>query len=249
MSIRWNHESIYPSDAMEPKKIFKKTFILGSIAGSVGASIHDYKPGINEDGGRVAYSADRKHIICIMIDGHKQRDTTEILLDTFKELVDTSSWIGVDSDFIPFCHRFSKLAISNLKEKQAIGWASYILLGIDRVEKSLHYYSVGDCMIFAHDPKRLWGPYYQIGSRHYYEWINTEEVIGYHTGRVKFNEGTRIIIVTDGVIDYPVIKMNSIEKIFNIETTECEAAALVKYALDHNLDHDDNITAIFLKMD
>ncbi|MCY3414535.1 MAG: hypothetical protein INQ03_23000 [Candidatus Heimdallarchaeota archaeon] len=246
MSLKWNDISFYPSKALEPNKIFKISFPLGSLAGSVGKKIHDYKPGINEDGGCVVYSEDLRHIICIVIDGHKERDTTEILLDTFRDLIYTSQWIGVDDDFITFCHRLTEQALMNLREKQTVGWASYSIVGIDRVRKTLQYFSVGDVMIFAHDDKRHWGPYYQIDSRNYYEWINKDELIGYHMGRVKYNEGTELIIATDGLIDYPVIKMNNIEKIYSMKGSDCVAENLVRFALEHNQQRDDNITIIYL---
>ncbi len=248
MSIRWNHVSIYPEEMLEPKKIVDKTFPLGSVAGCVGIRHHKKKPGINEDGGRIVYSEDQNHIMCILADGHKERDGTEILLDTFKELVDSSRWSGLDVDFIPFCHRFNILALKNLKTSNAKGWASYTMVGIDRLANTIRYFSVGDVMVFAHDPDREWGPYYQIGSRHYYEWINQNELIGYHTGRIKFHDKQRIIITTDGVIDEPVINMDSIKAIFDIENIKNEAYAIVDYSLKNNPEHDDNITTIFLRM-
>ncbi|MHA2098698.1 MAG: hypothetical protein ACW99A_08420 [Candidatus Kariarchaeaceae archaeon] len=243
--------SIYPSEAMKPNVITEHTFKFGSIAGCVGNEVNpDKKPGINEDGGLVVVT-DTK-IISIMIDGHYSRDVTDILLDVFTEnMQQNSQQLDMeveDYNFLKTCNWYTRRVLERLKELNSEGEASFMISLIDLQHNRLLLYSVGDVMLFIADPMRGWAPYYQLGQRHYYEWINKTGVAGYHFHSIEYNPSMSIIITTDGLIDDPVISIKDIEKIFRViknPTEISKAGTLVKYALDE-LDFDDNITTIYI---
>ncbi|MFV2015322.1 MAG: hypothetical protein ACC656_07840 [Candidatus Heimdallarchaeota archaeon] len=243
--------SVYPREAMEPNEVIECEFQFGSIAGSVGNEINpSKKPGINEDGGMVIVTENK--IISLLIDGHYSRDTTNILLDEFKKNIDENSQqlhVEVeDYNFLKTCNWFTRKVIEELRDFNAEGEASFMISLIDLQRNKLLLYSVGDVMLFINDPLRGWAPYYQLGQRHYYEWINRSGVAGYHFHSIEYNTSMSIIITTDGLIDDPVIHIEEIEKIFHLVNNTDEnnkAGTLVKYALKE-LDFDDNITCIHI---
>ena len=86
-NLQYEIFSIYPSETMKVNEVNEFKFPFGSIAGSVGNELNPKKkPGLNEDGGMVIVSETK--IISLMIDGHYSRDTTDILLDVFKQNIE-----------------------------------------------------------------------------------------------------------------------------------------------------------------
>ncbi len=186
---------------MEPNDITEYEFQFGSIAGCVGNEINpSKKPGINEDGGMVIVT--KSMIISLMIDGHYSRDTTNILLDEFKKNIEENSrqleMEIEDYNFLKTCNWFTRNVHEKLREFNADGEASFLISLIDLQKNRLLVYSVGDVMLFINDPLRGWAPYYQVGQRHYYEWINRSGVAGYHFHAIDYNPRMSIIITTDG---------------------------------------------------
>jgi len=236
---------------MEPNDITEYEFAFGSIAGCVGNEINpSKKPGINEDGGMVIVA--KSMIISLMIDGHYSRDTTNILLDEFKRNIEENSeqldMEVEDYNFLKTCNWFTRSVHEKLREFNADGEASFMISLIDLQKNKLLTYSVGDVMLFINDPLRGWAPYYQVGQRHYYEWINRSGVAGYHFHSIEYNPRMSVIITTDGLIDDSVIRMQDVEDLFKVldkPNQNTNAGALVKYALEER-DFDDNITCIFI---
>ncbi len=243
--------SIYPDETMEANEFTEFKFSFGSIAGSVGNEINPTKkPGINEDGGMVVVTETK--ILSLMIDGHYSRDTTTILLDQFKLNIEENheqlEMVVEDYNFLKTCNWYTKRVLAKLKEADAEGEASFMIALIDLEQNRLLLYSVGDVMLFIADPHRGWTPYYQLGQRHYYEWINKFGIDGYHFHSIEYNPAMSIIITSDGLIDDPVISIKDIESIFQVikkPSDITKAGTLVKYALDE-LDFDDNITTIYI---
>ncbi|OLS26753.1 MAG: hypothetical protein HeimC2_14100 [Candidatus Heimdallarchaeota archaeon LC_2] len=243
--------SVYPNDAMKPNVLTEYKFKFGSIAGCVGNEINrKKKPGINEDGGMVIVTETK--ILSLMIDGHYSRDTTDILLNVFKQNIEENTQlINVqveDYNFLKTCNWYTRRVLEELQKQDSEGEASFMISLIDLQSNRLLLYSVGDVMLFIADPMRGWAPYYQLGQRHYYEWINKIGIAGYHFDSIEYNPTMSIIITTDGLIDDPVINIDEIEKIFQVIKNPAEiskAGTLVNYALDE-LDFDDNITTIYI---
>ncbi|OLS26751.1 MAG: hypothetical protein HeimC2_14080 [Candidatus Heimdallarchaeota archaeon LC_2] len=87
--------SVYPNDAMKPNVLTEYKFKFGSIAGCVGNEINrKKKPGINEDGGMVIVTETK--ILSLMIDGHYSRDTTDILLNVFKQNIEENTQLIIN---------------------------------------------------------------------------------------------------------------------------------------------------------
>lgn len=233
----------------EESKIISKDFEFGSISGCVGQKINAFKkPGINEDGVMVIYS--KSFILSLVIDAHFSRDITEIMLDQFERKTRTElgdSGLPDDQDFLKWCLNYSEEVITSLTETRTKGEASFIIFAVDLDIKQLHYFSVGDVMLFVDNPKRYWETSFQLGQRQYFEYINATGISGHHSGSIDVNSDMRIICTTDGLIDKPSISMEDVKIIFSQldNSASKKAGDLAKYALEND-EEDDNIAIVLI---
>lgn len=253
-----------PTEMFEPYHIISKKFPLGTIAGSLGQRKNSRrKPGINEDAALVAYND--RFTLAILIDGHYSRDTTELMIETLQQQLKENKTIwhfsGLEPDnanlnpkiysmsisqrFFDVCKMYLKKVVNEIRRRMYQGEASFTITLYDATKHELHYYQVGDLLYFMTNPNRHWGPAFQIGSRQFYEWVNSNGIMGYHHGTLQCRAGSRLILATDGLLDKPTFSMEEIEELFALKPFSAEN--FVKLALEQNsLEDDDNITVMCL---
>jgi len=264
--MNWKVSTLNPSDMMEPYGIVSREIPNGTLAGSIGQKKNaGKKPGLNEDGALLAYN--NHYTLCLMVDGHYQRDTTEVMINVLKKELEgnKTNWhfTGLDPDninvnpkvysmtisqrFFDLCKLYIKKIISLIREMQSRGEASFTIILYDSSHHQLHYYQVGDLILFMSHPDRHWGPHFQVGSRQFYEWINHTGIGGFHHGSLQARSGTRLILATDGLLDQPTFSMEEIAELFAIHPFT--ASRFVNYALKNNTPlEDDNITVLCLTL-
>ncbi|MCH8906805.1 MAG: hypothetical protein IH840_06925, partial [Candidatus Heimdallarchaeota archaeon] len=152
-----------------------------------------------------------------------------------------------DLDFLKWCLNYSAEVTVSLKETMARGEASFIIFAVDLNIKQLHYFSVGDVMLFVDNPKRYWETSFQLGQRQYFEYISATGISGHHSGSIDINSDMRFICTTDGLIDKPSISMEDVKVIFLQldNSANKKASDLAKYALEND-EEDDNIAIVLI---